>query len=255
MSNNEQSPSNKLRFSLDLRVLSALLLITIITILIIWKPWASIASNNRTITVTGEAKITEPPDEFTFMPNFEFQDANKDTALSSLTKKSDEIVKKLLELGVPENKIKTNSDGYDYRTYYFNDLAKTFNYTLRPTIVVSSQDMAQKVQDYLVTTTPTGQVSPITGFSASKKKALEAKARDEATKDARTKADQSAKNLGFKIAKVKSIEDSNSFAGIGKPMMMADTAAASAELRSTNLAIQPGENDINYIVSVVYYIR
>ncbi len=54
----------------------------------------------------------------------------------------------------------------------------------------------------MVTTAPTGQVSPRPNFSDAKRKELESKARDEATKDARAKADQSARNLGFKVGKI-----------------------------------------------------
>jgi uncharacterized protein YggE len=255
MNNTDQTSRNNLNLSLDLRVVSALLLLALVTTLFVWKPWASEVSNSRTITVTGEAKITEAPDEYSFMPTYEFKDTAKEAALSSLTKKSDEIVKKLKELGVADNKIKTSSDGYDYRMYYFDDSSKQFTYTLRPTVTINSKELAQKVQDYLSSTAPSGQVSPIAGFSTSKKKTLESKARDEATKDARAKADQSAKNLGFKVFKVQSIQDGTNYSGIVKPMMMTDSVAGAQEAKITSNAVQPGENDLTYSVTVIYYIR
>jgi uncharacterized protein YggE len=125
---------------------------------------------------------------------------------------------------------------------------------LRPTAIVANRELAQKVQDYLVSTSPTGQISPQTGFSTTKQKQLESKARDDATKDARAKADQSAKNLGFKVAKVKSIQDGTNFGGI-TPMMLKDSAAGSSEAITSSLAVQPGQNDLTYSVTVIYYIK
>ena len=252
----EQQPSStKLKINLDLRAVVILLLVVIIGMLLLWKPWASTTSSDRTITVSGEAKITAEPDEYTFMPTYEFKDANKDTALAALTTKSDEIVKKLKELGVKDSKIKVNSDGYDYRNYYFDRASDKFTYSLRPTVTVDNRELAQKVQDYLVGTSPTGQVSPQTGFSEAKQKELESKARDTATKDARAKADQSAKNLGFKISKVKTIEDGTNFGGV-QPYSATDLSVGDgAEAKKPELALQPGEDDLTYTVTVVYYIR
>jgi uncharacterized protein YggE len=251
----EQQPfAGKLKISIDLRILVALLVLIIAGMLAVWKPWAAPTGNDRTITVSGEAKISASPDEYTFQPTYEFKDANKDAGLAALTKKSDELVAKLKELGVPDDKIKVSSDGNDYRTYYFESTSREFTYTLRPTITIDNRELAQKVQDYLVGTSPTGQISPQAGFSEAKKKELEGNARDTATKDARAKADQSAKNLGFKVSKVKSIEDGTNFGGI-MPYMASDKAAASPEAKPASLGLQPGQNDLTYTVTVVYYIR
>jgi uncharacterized protein YggE len=113
--------------------------------------------------------------------------------------------------------------------------------------------LAQKVQDYLVTTTPTGSVSPQSMFSEAKRQELNNQARDEATKDARAKAEQSAQNLGFKLGKVKSITDG---AGFDQIMPMdAVVSTGSAEASVSRLAVQPGESELSYSVTVIYYIR
>ncbi len=248
------SSSGKIRVSFDLRLVVVLLLIVIAGMLAMWMPWSSNDASGRTITVSGEAKITSDPDEFTFYPSYEFKDANKETALAALTAKSDEIVKKLKELGVASSKIKTNADGYDYRNYYLDEITKDYTYSLRPTVVVGNREVAQKVQDYLVTTSPSGQVTPQPGFSDSKRKVLENKARDEATKDARSKADQSAKNLGFKVTRVKSIEDGGNKNGI-MPYPLDASISNLETAKPASFTIQPGENDLTYSVTVVYFIR
>jgi len=254
METSNSEGKKKLSLSLDLRLIVIVLLLVIAGMLAIWRPWTSKVDTTRTITVSGESKITAEPDEFTFNPSYEFKDSSKDVALAALTQKSDEIVKKLKDIGVASSKIKINSDGYDYRNYYFDGTSNDFTYTLRPTVVVGNRDLAQKVQDYLVTTSPSGQVSPQASFSKTLQKVLEGKARDEATKDARAKADQSAKNLGFKVGKVKSVDDGNNSGGI-MPYGMMDSLASGTEAKTATLSIQPGENDLDYSVTVVYYVR
>ncbi len=254
----ENSPlgrqNNKLRLTLDLRLIIVVLLAIIVGMAVVWKPWISTGADDRTVQVTGEATITAAPDEYVFYPNYPFKNADKDAALAELTKKSDEVVAQLKTLGVADNKIKTDSSGYDFPVYY-ETTDKEATYTLQLTVTVDNHELAQKVQDYLITTTPSGAVSPQANFSDSKRKELENKARDEATKDARAKADQSAKNLGFKVGKVKSLSDGSGFGGIIPLGVEPSLSVAKDTASSRELSIQPGENDLNYSVTVVYFIR
>lgn len=247
--------NNKVNLSLDTRYVIIALLVIIAVMLAIWRPWETKPTDqSRTITVSGESKVTAEPDEFVFSPSYQFKNANKDTALAELTKKSDEVIGKLKELGVPDNKIKTDSDGYNYN-FYYDQRERLNNYTLRLTVTAGDREMSQKIQDYLLTTGPLDQVSPQANFSDAKRKELEGKARDEATKDARAKADQSAKNLGFKVGDVKTIEDGAGRARIG--LFSADSASGveSSAKAAPGLAVQPGEDNLNYSVTVVYYVK
>jgi uncharacterized protein YggE len=186
---------------------------------------------------------------------YQVQSDDKQAALSELTKKSDEIVDKLKELGVADKSIKTSTSGYDYPVYIDTD-SKEATYSLQLTITLEDQKLTQKVQDYLVTTSPTGSVSPQYSFSDKKQKQLESQARDTATKEARAKADQMGKNLGFKIGKVKAVSDGSGFSG--GPIMPLDSRGYStmeAKDSSASLAVQPGENELPYSVTVVYFIR
>lgn len=246
------SGNNKVSLSFDLRVIVFLLLAVIVGMILVWRPWMSASVNDRVVQVTGEAKITDTPDEFVFSPTYEFVNSDKPTALSQLAKKHDEVVSQLKKLGVADNKIKTNSNNYNYKIYPQEGGSQT--YSLQMTITVAKKDLADKVQNYLVSTTPSGEVSPQASFSDAKRKHLESKARDEATKDARKKADQQAKNLGFGLGKVKSVSDSQGF-GI-RPLGIGVASDSSTPTKvAPELSVQPGENDLTYSVTVVYYIR
>lgn len=256
--NETKQSKNKLNITLDTRIIIGILLLIIAGMLAVWQPWTDKnTSQDRTVTVTGEANLKAEPDEFMFSPAYEFKNADKEAALGELTKKSEAVVAKLKSLGVADSKIKTDSDGHNYNLYYDTKTQQN-TYSLRLTITVDNKEMAQKVQDYLLTTAPTGSVSPQASFSDVKRKELENKARDEATKDARSKADQSARNLTFKVGKVKSINDDAGFGGImplyGRADIMISDGAAPAPEKSS-LAVQPGENDLRYSVTVIYYLK
>lgn len=245
----------KLNLTLDLRIVTIALILVIVGMLLAWQPWSpSSSANDQVIKVTGETKLSATPDEYVFYPAYEFSNADKDTSLAQLTKKSDEVVADLKKFGVADNKIKTNSNGYDsYPTMRESKPESESTYNLQLTVTVSDKELAQKVQDYLLTTTPTGAVTPQATFSEAKRKQLETQARDEATKDARSKADQMAKNLGFSVGNVKSVSDSQGFGVF--PYAVTDRNTSSSSEGKSQLGLQPGENDLNYSVTVTYYIR
>jgi uncharacterized protein len=249
------SSQNKRNVSVDLRVIIVALLVVIGAMLVIWKPWATKLVSDRTVHVTGDATITAKPDEFLFYPSYEFKNADKTAALTAVSQKSADITKQLKALGVADKDIKTSSSGYDYPIYYGGDGNVT--YTLQMTITSHDLAGAQRVQDYLVTTAPTGSVTPQANFSDKKRKELEAQARNAAAKDARTKADDMAKNVSFKVVKVKAISDDQGFGSGGiRPLMSAnDSKALSADAATPSLAVQPGDNDLQYTVTVEYYIQ
>lgn len=246
---------SSLSLTLDYRIITGALLLIIVAMILLWRPWQpGHGADARTVSVTGEAKITAAPDEYVFYPVYEFTNADRDVALGELSRKSDEVVGGLKELGVTDNSIRTSSDSYDYYMYDKGDSVPT--YSLRLTVRVNDKELADKVQSYLAGTTPSGAVSPQYGFSDAKRKELESQARDEATKDARSKAEQSAKNLGFSVGKVKTVTDGMNFGGEVYPTFRGGVGMAEDAMSSpSSLGLQPGENDLTYQVSVVYFVK
>ena len=245
-------PKRRLNLSLDPRVIIGLLLLVIVAMLLMWRPWdTSNDTSDRTVDVVGQTKIKAEPDEFVFYPAYDFSNNDREVALKEATEKSDDITAKLKELGVADSKIKTDTSSFE-KGYFPTDATNTV-YTLRLTVTVAGKEAAQKIQDYLVTTTPTGSVSPQGTFSEAKKKELENEAREAATKDARGKADQMAKNLGFKVGNVKAVSDSGGFGDVFPVMSRMEATDSSAMTRQ--LAVQPGENELSYSVTVTYYLR
>ncbi|HEX8226419.1 MAG TPA: SIMPL domain-containing protein [Candidatus Saccharimonadales bacterium] len=265
-----KTSSQKLNLNLDLRWVSLALLATSLGLLLAWHPWDRTSSGDReTISVTGESTVKAQPDEYAFMPSYQFTETTQQAAIDAAAVTSKEITAKLKDLGVKDNRIKSDTSGYqDYRPVDSPTAGRPgislpsppaapngYIYTLQLTVTLDSLDAAQKIQDYLASTGPTGSVSPYPTFSQALRKKLESQARDAATKDARTKAEQSAKNLGFKVGSVKSVNDSNGNNFWGQPMQSDIKAQGAPDIATRELAVQPGENDLRYDVTVEYYIK
>ena len=236
------------------KILTTILFLTIVGMLLVWQPWKSALNQDRSISVSGEATVKAVPDQYVFNPIYEFKNEDKAKALAEQTDKNNQIIAKLKELGIKDADIKNNASGYSNSYSVEPASPERTTYNLSLTITVSDKDLAQKVQDYLITTNPQGQVTPQAGFSESKRKELENQARDEATKDARSKAEQIAKNTGAKLGKVQSIQDGGGF-GQPIPALYEDSVARSSSATKQSIQIQPGENELNYAVSVSYYLK
>jgi uncharacterized protein YggE len=244
-----------LNLKLDYRILVAVLLVVIAAMLAVWKPWSAAPSaKDRTVTVTGDATVKSKPDEFLFSPAYEFKNSDKTAALQQVSDKNNEVVTGLKKLGVQDSKIQNNANSWSYPNYNGGDSSSVPTYNLNLTVTVTDEKLVQKVEYYLLTTSPTGQLTPQPTFSTAKEKTLQAQARDLATKDARSKADQSAQNLGFKVGAVKSLDDGIGFGGGIRPMYAEGTSLDSST-KNQSLTVQPGENELSYTVTVVYYIK
>lgn len=248
--------SVRISFSVNFKWIALALLLALLTCLMLWRPWQGAGiSDEREVTVTGSATVKATPDSFVFYPTYEFKNADKDQALQEVGAKQETVVKGLKTIGVADRDIKTDTGGYR-NNFYQND-SKEYVYTLTLQVITSDKTKAQKIQDTLVATGPSGQVSPQAQFSPAKQKELESKARIEASADARKKADQMASNIGFRVGKVKSIQDGSLYGGGPIMAMEGDAMAKSVAPTSsqTSLSIHPGENELPYTIQVTYYIR
>ena len=247
-----EAEKTTIKLSVDFRVVSAVLLAVILVMTFLWQPWRGLSgTSDRTVRVTGTATIKAEPNEYLFMPTYEFKNAKKSVGLAAMTAKNNEVVAGLKKLGVEDKDIKNNSN--NYQTYSYPGKPETDEqvYHLSLTVTVATKEMAQKVEDYLLTTEPSGQVTPMGQFSDVKKKELEDQARSQASQDAKAKADKSAKDLGYRLGRVKSVEDGQGFGG---PITLEGRSVA-VDSAGASLAIQPGQEEIVYTVTVTYYVR
>jgi uncharacterized protein len=247
-------PANNaaLQLNLSWRTITILLLVVIAAMTFLWKPWAK-PTAARTITVQGQATITATPDQYDFQPVFE------NTDLKTVTATGNEAVAQLKKLGVKDADIKTSisaagkAKSQPETLIYPRPTVTTSVYSI--TATVRDKALAQKVSDYLATTSATGQVTPSPSFSKATAAKLDLQARSKASDDAKSKADVTAKQLGARVGKVIKISDS----GYGiYPMGTAgrDTATSSQPNKATEgPTIQPGTNEVNYSFTVEFELK
>ncbi|MBA3757328.1 SIMPL domain-containing protein [Candidatus Saccharibacteria bacterium] len=243
-----QQSSNKMKMNLDFRLLSIILLIIIVGMLALWQPWNdSSSSSRRKITISGEATVKAEPDEFVFNPSY-----NRKT-LTEITTLTQEIISKLKSLGVTDKQIKTNANSYDKPELISPTPVPDGSSTITFTITLSSKELSQKVQDYLVTTDPSGSITPYPSFSTQKRKQLEDDARSKAIADAKSRANKTAAGLDAKIGKVIEVKEGNLGGGVYPLYDIAEGRDGASSSKS--LPIQPGENELSYSVEVVFELR
>lgn len=235
---------------MTLVVTNTLLLLGILaSVLLQWQPWdPAVSANTRKITVTGTALTEATPDQYQFSPIW-----TRDTT-AEITALNDQIMTKLKELGVKDTQIKNNASRYGSPEVFYSAPAdgkqKT---TLSITITVKDKDLAQKIQNYLLTTDPSGSITPYPSFSSPKQKELQVKLRAEATKDAKQKAEQTAEGLGAKVGRVIEISEGASEGFYPMPIAVSDTSAVSSSKDS--ISIQPGSDEYSYSVTAIFTLQ
>jgi uncharacterized protein YggE len=240
-------------FKLDFRFVSGFLLLVIVAMLLIWQPWTGLSS--RTVVVSGQATVKAIPDEFTFYPTYQATAATETAAISAVSKKGNQVVDKLVSLGVDEKKISTsvNADRYYPVKDGSDDTEPTATYSI--TAVVGSKELAQKILDYLVTTNPIYGVSPQSNFANQTRKDLEDSARKLALADAKERAEQTADELGIKLGNVVEISEPNWGGIIPLGVEGRATTDSSAPELQTSPKLLTGEQEVTYQISVTYRIR
>src|SRR5687768_2750463 len=87
----------KSRVTVDFRIISAVLLGSIVAMLIVWKPWTG-GLPQKTVSVTGEAVIEETPDEYRFSPTFSSTGESTADATEKVTEIGEQAVVQLKSL-------------------------------------------------------------------------------------------------------------------------------------------------------------
>jgi uncharacterized protein YggE len=100
------------KISVDLRIVTIALLLVIIAMFALWRPWTSSAVA-RTLDVTGEASSEEAPDEYQFSPTYQKKGTDRAVIQAELTEQINTVVAELKKLGVDESDITLQSSTYD----------------------------------------------------------------------------------------------------------------------------------------------
>ncbi|MBP9711669.1 MAG: SIMPL domain-containing protein [Candidatus Pacebacteria bacterium] len=242
-----------------------------VKILSAWSEYRMMGSNDaHTITLTGHGEVQAAPDIATVYFTIE-KDAKTtkeaQEAVALIEKKALDVLK---NNGIADKDIKTESatvypkSEYRYNTKIVPCSPEYGCPTLGNTVVVgytSSLSITVKVRKIddagkIMTELGTVGISNISGpnFTLDDEDGAKAEARKEAIEDARTKAEALAKDLGVKLGRVSSYNES----GNGYyPMYYAKDSMASGNMvtQSAQIELPKGENTISSDVTITYEIK
>jgi len=244
-----QSPTDKntknpkrITITLSWKLLSVVLAILLVGLTVYTRPWEQNVSD-RTLNVTGEAVVKREPDLFIFYPSYEKESQAEVVAWTN------ELVAKVKELGLGDAGIQTNVSNYDtYDNFGMPTGTKTYSAYL--TLSVDNKEVAQKIQDYLVSIEHNGSSTPSYDFTRETKNELKDEAVILAIEDARQRAERQATNLNVTLGKVVNVNEPQDFEVY--PMggySMLDSVVAEG------LPINAGESEFTYKVEVEFEIR
>lgn len=228
-----------------LQLVQLLLLFVAVGLLLWSRPWGT-EGEQRKISVSGVGTVKSAPDSYQFSPSYEETGPDSNTLITSMTTRAKEITDKLIELGVNEDDIALQSSAYD-KDWLNNSSNQTVSFYLN--ITVEDKELADKVQDYIITTSPTGAISPYPTFSDNKRKKLEKQAREQAIEEARSKADTVAKETGITLGKVITVEE-----GGDGGIAVSEGRSVSSD-SSLSLPILSGKQEISVTLTVSFAIK
>ena len=236
------------------QTVQGVLLIAIFGLLLWSQPWDnSTSKETRKITVTGDATIEATPDEYTFSPYFESKGTDKTELKGELTDMANEAITKLKELGVQEDDIKLDLSSFD-QWYWAKDEEGVATASLQ--IKVTDKELAQKVQDYFLSTDAKGQSTPQASFSEDKQDELDTEATNKATEDAKRKAELQANQLGAKLGKVLEAKAaSDSVFPIAYDSGVATMEASGSESTRSSLPVLVGQNEYTQSITITYELQ
>ncbi len=234
-------------------IVVAVVIVALAAIIFIAKPNAQ----GTTITVDGIAQIKANPDIISVYLNIE---TNASTAKEAKDKNAeivDAVITEIIKKGIERKDITTDSFNI-YPDYSWDNgqqalLGYKATHTLKVQLLASNLD---KTGDVIDAGVDTGAMVSYINFelSQSKQNEYKAQALQQATSDARIKAESIATGLGKKLGKLVSVTDSG-FDYYPWPIYRNDAMVmGSAEAKSAVTSIQPGQQTIDARVNVVYKI-
>ncbi len=249
-------PATTNKFEISNRVF-ALLVIFLIGLVGFWsfrafEIWSTASGNYppREISVEGVGKTLITPDIAKITLGVNTQGKNSKDVVKENTKKINNIMKALTDLGIEKKDIKTT--GYYLNPNYQYTEAKGSvqdGYVLDQSMEITVRNF-EIIGDVIAKTTEVG-ANTIGGanFTVEDSDVAKAQAREEAIKNANKKAQQMADATGFKLGKVTSFYEYESYPEYGKGGMGGDMMAM--EEAPT---VEPGKQEISLTVSLGYRI-
>lgn len=205
---------------------------------------------NTTFDVTGEGKISVPPDIARINAGVVAQAQTVKQAQNQINSVINKVSETVKNLGVDAKDIKTENYSI-YPDYdYSGSTQKIKGYSASATLIILARDI-DKISIIIDTATQNGanQIGGLS-FEVEDKTKVENEAREKAMAEAKKKAENAAKIAGFRLGKI--VNYTESFNGSPKPFPLVGGGMAE---RANTTKIEPGSSEINLVVTLSYEIR
>ncbi len=211
------------------------------------------ATQQNTITISGEGKVTAAPNIATTEIGLVTEKKDVASAQKENTEKMNKLIAAVKTAGIEEKDIQTTQYQIYPKYDYSNGRSNITGYIVSQSVTVKIRDLT-KISAVLAKVGEAGanQVSSLT-FTIDEPESLRAQAREKALKNAREKAETLAKMLGVKILKVASFSEYNQ----SLPMPLYARSAEAYGIGGGAAPapdIQAGTMDVTVGVNVIYEI-
>lgn len=222
------------------------------------------ASETSTITVSGHGEIMATPDIATVSFTISKDAKTVKEAQDSVAKIEKDALDFIFANGVAEKDVKTQDASfypkYEYRKamvcneFGCNSNSVIVGYTASETVTVKvrNTDNAAKIIEGLGSVGVTQLNGP--SFEVDDADALKVQARKQAIEDARIKAESLAKDLGVKLVRISSFNESGNYYPMYATKAV-DGAAPQMAMDERMASLPTGENTISSDVTISYEIR
>jgi uncharacterized protein YggE len=212
-----------------------------------------VAVTRDTITIEGDGKVTGKPDVALIDLGLLNEGPQVVMAQSINTKQVNDIIAAMKGLGIVADDIQTSNYSISPKYNYLNGQSTIIGYTVSQTVSVKVRDLT-KIGAVLSGAGALG-LNQVNGlqFKIDDPTSLKAQARTKAISDAKSKAEELAKELGLSVHGV--IGFSESSGNVPQPMYMKETALGMGGAPAAAPDIQSGSLDVLSHVSVTFEIR
>ena len=210
-----------------------------------------VTSKNDLFQSLGQGSVSQAPDIVTISLGVTKSSSTVSDAQNQTNKAIDSVLENLKNLGISEKDLKTTNYSVN-PNYSFEGIQRITGYTVTQNIELKIKDInnTNKAIDTITGNGGNliGQV--LFGFDDNTKDKLEEKARKEAVRKAKDKAQSLAKAAGVRLGKIINVTESED--NFPRPIPFESAKAGIRETPSTD--ITPGENSIKISVTLTYEI-
>jgi len=209
---------------------------------------------SREISVDAQGVSYSTPDLATIGLGVSTEDSTADKAVENNTKKMNEVLSKIKELGIESKDIQTTNYYLSPKYEWTQDKGSFQNgYMISQDVIIKVRDLT-KVGEVLTVSTKAGaNVVGNVSFSIEDPEKAKTEARDIAIAKVKEKAKMIAEQTGLKLGKVTSYyeyQDYNYGKGGGYPMMAEGGGATTSDL----VTIEPGQEATTLTVTLTYKV-